>query len=71
MFKTVESEWLDQKQKVRHMDKQWYLSKAVWISIAGVAYGVGGYFAGYLDIQQAALAIQVALGTWFLRLGIK
>lgn len=51
--------------------KPWYMSKAIWISVAGIAYGVGGYFAGYLDVQQAALAIQVALGTWFLRLGIK
>jgi len=52
------------------MNKAWYLSKAVWISVAGVAYAIGGYAAGYLDVTQAATALQVALGTWFLRLGI-
>lgn len=53
------------------MDKKWYLSKAVWVSIAGAVYAISGYAAGYLDVTQAATALQVALGTWFVRLGIK
>lgn len=53
------------------MDKSVWTSKTFWVSIAGLAYGVGGYFAGYLDIQQATTAVQIALSAFFIRLAIK
>ena len=52
------------------MNKDWYKSKAVWVSIEGVVYVVTGYFSGALSVTEAIASLQVALGTLFVRLGI-
>lgn len=52
------------------MEKDWYQSKTVWVSLAGIVYAIGGYFSGNLDGTTAMTAAQVGLTGWFLRLGI-
>lgn len=49
---------------------EWWKSKTVWVSVAGCAYAIGGYFAGYIDAAQAVTALQVALSALFIRFGI-
>ncbi len=51
--------------------KKWFASKTVMTGIAGLAYAIGGYYTGQLDITQAALAVQIALSAIFLRVGSK
>lgn len=53
------------------MDKAFWQSKTFWTSVAGVAYGIGGYFSGNLDLQAAVVAVQVALSAMFVRVAIK
>lgn len=53
------------------MNKNWYKSKTVLTSVAGIAYALGGYFTGNLDAAQMITALQVALSAWFIRISIK
>ena len=56
---------------VKKTSKKWYESKTIWTSIAGVIYAVSGYYTGNLGGTEAITALQIALGAWFIRLGIK